>query len=107
MLIGYARVSTERQDLAAQLVELERLGVSRERVYTDRRTGKNTQDRPGLREALAATRSGDTLVVSLLDRLWDSYTRAYADRLVARSVTDARDIVQTLYERGAALQIGT
>lgn len=92
MLIGYARVSTERQDLAAQLDELRRLGVVDERVYTDKRTGKN-KDRPGLREALAAARAGDTLVVSRLDRL-------------ARSVPDARDIVKDLYERGASLQIG-
>lgn len=92
MLIGYARVSTERQDLAAQLDELRRLGVDDGRVYTDKRTGKN-KDRPGLREALAAVRAGDTLVVARLDRL-------------ARSVPDARDIVQSLYEQGAALQLG-
>lgn len=92
MLIGYARVSTDRQDLAAQLDELRRLGVDDGRVYTDKRTGKN-KDRPGLREALAAVRDGDTLVVARLDRL-------------ARSVPDARDIVQSLYEQGAALQIG-
>ena len=36
MLIGYARVSTERQDLAAQLKGLADLGVARERVYTDK-----------------------------------------------------------------------
>lgn len=92
MLIGYARVSTERQDLASQRAELRRLGVEDERVYTDKRTGKN-KDRPGLREALAAVREGDTLVVAKMDRL-------------ARSVPDARDIVQDLYERGARLQIG-
>lgn len=92
MLIGYARVSTERQDLAAQLVELRRLGVDDARVYTDKRTGKN-KERPGLREALAAVREGDTLVVPKLDRL-------------ARSVPDARDIVEDLYSRGASLQLG-
>lgn len=92
MLIGYARVSTDRQDLAAQLSELRRLGVADGRVYTDKRTGKS-KDRPGLREALAAVRAGDTLVVTRLDRL-------------ARSVPDARDIVQTLYDNGASLQIG-
>lgn len=93
MLIGYARVSTERQDLASQRAELRRLGVEDERVYTDKRTGKN-KDRPGLREALAAVRRGDTQVVAKMDRL-------------ARSVPDARDIVQDLYERGARLQIGS
>lgn len=91
-MIGYARVSLDCQDLAAQLAELRRMGVDDGRVYTDKRTGKS-RDRPGLREALAAVRAGDTLVVARLDRL-------------ARSVPDARDIVQTLYKNGAALQIG-
>ena len=40
MLIGYARVSTERQDLAAQLKGLADLGVDRARIYTDKRTGR-------------------------------------------------------------------
>lgn len=94
MLIGYARVSTERQDLAAQLEQLRTLGVGRERVYTDKRTGTSSKDRPGLREALAAVRADDVLVVTRLDRL-------------ARSVPDARDIVKDLYDQGAALQIGS
>lgn len=94
MLIGYARVSTERQDLAAQLAELGRLGIERKRIYTDKRSGKATADRPGLREAIAAASEGDVLVVTRLDRL-------------ARSVPDARDIVEQIYDHGAALQIGT
>jgi DNA invertase Pin-like site-specific DNA recombinase len=49
--------------------------------------------RRGLREALAACRSGDTLVVTKLDRL-------------ARSLTDARDIVEELTEAGDKLNIG-
>jgi len=93
VLVGYARVSTERQDLAAQLAELGRLGVERGRIYTDKRTGKATADRAGLREAIAAVRTGDVLVVTRLDRL-------------ARSVPDARDIVEQIYTTGAALQIG-
>lgn len=93
MLIGYARVSTERQDLASQLKGLADLGVDQERVYTDKRTGRSMKDRPGLREAIAALRPGDVLVVTKLDRL-------------ARSVPDARDLVSQVYERGAALQLG-
>jgi len=50
-------------------------------------TGTN-RDRPGLREALAARREGDTLVVTKLDRLARSLpdARAIADELTARQV---------------------
>lgn len=92
MLIGYARVSTERQDLASQLKGLTDLGVDRERIYTDKRTGR-TKDRPGLTQAIAALRPGDVLVVTKLDRL-------------ARSVPDARNLVGQVYDKGAALQLG-
>ena len=93
MLIGYARVSTERQDLAAQLKGLADLGVDRARIYTDKRTGRSMKNRPGLTQAIAALRPGDVLVVTKLDRL-------------ARSVPDARDLVGQVYEKGAALQLG-
>ncbi len=76
-LIGYARCSTEKQDLAAQKAILEQLGVASERIYTDRGLSGTNRARPGLDQALAAVRSGDTLVVPKLDRL-------------ARSVPDAR-----------------
>lgn len=92
-LIGYARCSTDEQDLTAQKDALRALGVSDDRVYTDHGlTGRN-RDRPGLSQALAAVRAGDTLVVPKLDRL-------------ARSVPDARDIADSLVTRGVALSIG-
>lgn len=93
MLIGYARVSTDRQDLSAQLKGLAGLGVDAARIYTDKRTGRSMKDRPGLAQAIAALRPDDVLVVTKLDRL-------------ARSVPDARDLVGQVYEKGAALQLG-
>src|SRR5690606_35655045 len=76
VVIGYARCSTADQDLEAQRQQLARLGVTADRIYVDHaRTGAH-RDRPGLREAMAACREGDTLVVTKLDRL-------------ARSVRDA------------------
>lgn len=91
--IGYARCSTDRQDLTAQHEALVSLGVSPDRIYTDKGlTGSNRQ-RPGLDQALAAVRSGDTLVVPKLDRL-------------ARSVPDAREIADTLQARGVKLALG-
>jgi DNA invertase Pin-like site-specific DNA recombinase len=83
MLIGYARCSTDNQDLTAQRDALTALGVKRDRIYIDHGLIGTTRDRPGLREALAACRAGDTLVVTKLDRL-------------ARSLPDARDIVAEL-----------
>lgn len=93
MLIGYARCSTDEQDLTAQRDALVSLGVTPQRIYVDHGLTGTNRDRPGLREALAACRSGDTLVVTKLDRL-------------ARSLPDARDIVDELTFAGAKLSIG-
>ena len=92
--IGYARCSTDKQDLAAQRAMLEALGVAPERIYTDRGLTGSTRARPGLDQALAAVRRGDTLVVPKLDRL-------------ARSVPDARQIADALVERGVKLALGS
>jgi DNA invertase Pin-like site-specific DNA recombinase len=60
MLVGYARVSTEDQNLDLQRDALARAGC--ERIFTDVASGAK-DDRAGLAEALAFLRSGDTLVV--------------------------------------------
>ena len=64
--IGYARVSTQDQNLSLQLDALAVAGCSR--VFEDRASGGQV-DRPGLREALAYVRDGEVLVVWKLDRL--------------------------------------
>jgi len=66
MYIGYARVSTQEQTLALQQDALEKIGCSK--IFTDTASGA-TAERPGLAEALAYVRAGDTLVVWRLDRL--------------------------------------
>ncbi len=93
LLIGYARVSTDAQDLTAQRDGLRGLGVELDRVYVDHGLTGTRRDRPGLREALAACRAGDTLVVTKLDRL-------------ARSLPDARDIADDLTRRSVRLNLG-
>lgn len=95
MLIGYARCSTHHQDedLTAQRAALTRLGVDDNRIYVDVGLSGTNRDRPGLREALAALREQDTLIVTKLDRL-------------ARSVRDASDIAEEIETTGAALSIG-
>lgn len=93
LLIGYARVSTEEQDLTAQRDGLQRLGVEPSRIYVDHGLTGTNRARPGLREALPACRAGDTLVVTKLDRL-------------ARSLPDARAMAEDLTRRTVRLSLG-
>ncbi|MBG6223890.1 DNA invertase Pin-like site-specific DNA recombinase [Arthrobacter sp. CAN_A2] len=93
MKIGYARVSTNEQDLTVQRTALIALGVEPDVIYVDHGLTGTNRDRPGLREAMAAVRAGDTLVVTKLDRL-------------ARSLTDARDIADELTRKGVSLSLG-
>jgi len=93
LLIGYARVSTEEQDLTAQRDGLTALGVEPSRIYVDHGLTGTNRERPGLREALAACRAGDALVVTKLDRL-------------ARSLPDARAIAEDLTTRKVRLSLG-
>jgi DNA invertase Pin-like site-specific DNA recombinase len=88
-----ARVSTDGQDLTAQRDALTALGVAPERIYVDHGLTGTNRARPGLREAMAACRDGDVLVVTKLDRL-------------ARSLPDARDIVAELTAREVKLSLG-
>jgi DNA invertase Pin-like site-specific DNA recombinase len=92
--IGYARCSTDKQDLEANRQILLELDVPVDQIYLDRAYSGTHRDRPGLNQALAAVRAGDTLVVPKLDRL-------------ARSVPDARQIGDSLAARGIRLQLGT
>ncbi|WP_061711377.1 recombinase family protein [Kocuria palustris] len=90
--VGYARVSTDEQDLTAQRNGLAEFGVDPKRIYVDHGlTGRNA-DHEGLRQALAACRDGDTFVVTKLDRL-------------ARSVRDAHQIADDLAAREVKLSI--
>jgi len=93
LLIGYARCSTDEQDLTVQREGLAALGVTPERIYVDHGLTGCNRERPGLREALAACRDGDTLVVTKLDRL-------------ARSLPDARAIADELTTRRVRLSLG-
>jgi DNA invertase Pin-like site-specific DNA recombinase len=66
MLIGYARVSTDDQNLNLQRDALRLAGC--EKIYEDRMSGAKAA-RPGLTMALEVARTGDVLTVWRLDRL--------------------------------------
>lgn len=91
--IGYARCSTDKQDLTAQRQALIALGVAEDCIYVDHGFTGTNRARPGLDQAIAAVRAGDTLVVPKLDRL-------------ARSVPDARAIATQLENKGVKLALG-
>jgi DNA invertase Pin-like site-specific DNA recombinase len=88
MLIGYARVSTDDQNLDLQMDAL-RLAQC-EHFFEDKLSGAKAQ-RPGLQKALDYARSGDTIVVWRLDRL-------------SRSLKDLIEMVSCLEERGVGLK---
>ena len=66
--IGYARVSTDDQNLSLQVDALTRFGVDAKDIYSDKISGAK-EDRPGLAKCLDALQPKDTLVVWRLDRL--------------------------------------
>ena len=72
---------------------MENLGVAPDRIYTDHGLTGTNRARPGLDQAIAAVREGDTFIVPKLDRL-------------ARSVPDARAIADQLQEKGVKLALG-
>lgn len=88
-LIGYGRVSTEDQNLGAQTDALTAAGC--EQLFTDKASGKLAR-RPELDKALAYLRSGDTLVITKLDRL-------------GRSLKNLIELSETLRERGIGLRV--
>lgn len=88
MIIGYARVSTEDQNLYAQLDALERAGV--QRIFVDKISG-SLRKRPELERMLDQLRDGDVVVVAKYDRL-------------ARSLRDLLDIVDAIKAHGAGFR---
>ncbi len=89
MMIGYARVSTEDQNVNLQVDALERAGC--ERIFTDTGFSGSLTSRPALDKALKLVRKGDTLVVWRLDRL-------------GRSLSHLISLVSALHDTGAAVK---
>ena len=88
--IGYARVSTDDQNLDLQHDALRKAGIADDRLYSDTASGKDA-DRKELLACLKALREGDTLVVWRLDRL-------------GRSLPDLVRIVGELEQKGVSFE---
>ena len=65
---GYARVSTDDQDLSLQIDALVRCGIAKQNIFMDKISGAKS-DRPGLGQCMKVLQPGDILVVWRLDRL--------------------------------------
>ena len=71
MKVGYARVSSKDQNLERQIRELTLVGV--EKIFQEKKSGKNMQDRREFQRALEFMREGDTFVIDSLERLGRNY----------------------------------
>ncbi|WP_312714802.1 recombinase family protein [Corynebacterium flavescens] len=90
MDIGYARVSTMKQDLDRQIDALRREGIEDRYIYIDKKSGSTT-NQLGLQKALEHARDGDVIVVHTLDRL-------------GRTVRDTLNLIHDLRERGVGVR---
>ncbi|WP_180227212.1 recombinase family protein [Bacillus cereus] len=86
---GYARVSTLNQDLESQIQMLEKEGCKK--IYSEKFTGTKF-DRPKFQELLSVLKSGDSLVVTKLDRF-------------ARSTEHAIQTIKMLFDKGVKVHI--
>ena len=89
-LIGYARVSTQQQDLARQTKALKRLGCAV--IYSDTASGKSMAGRPQLARALDDLETDDELVIAEWDR-------------ATRSMWDGLQIIKTVIDAGASIKV--
>lgn len=88
MIFGYARVSTDAQDLTSQLSQLDAAGCAK--VYREKLSGA-TLDRPQLKRLLTEVGPGDVVIVPAVDRL-------------SRDTTDLLNIARDIREAGAGLR---
>lgn len=88
-MYGYARVSTQDQDLTVQKEALEKAGC--DVIRAEKVSGTSTQGREELETVLQFLSAGDTLAVTRIDRL-------------ARSIGDLERIVTTIKDKGAELK---
>lgn len=89
---GYARVSTTGQDLETQILSLLAEGIDRDDILEEKRTGTKLDARPKFIELIEKVQSGDTIVITKLDRF-------------ARSVVDAINTIKELFDKGVKVHV--
>ena len=89
-IVGYGRVSSQGQSLAVQDEKLKAFGCTR--IYAEKKSGRQQDNRPQFQACLEFLRDGDILVISRLDRM-------------ARSVLDLAKIADVLKRKGVALKV--
>jgi len=89
-ILGYARVSTEGQNLDRQIDALMAAGVSRKHLYCEKMTGTKS-DRPELNRLINDLETGDTVIIADLTR-------------ISRSTKDLLDIVDKIKNKGAFIK---
>lgn len=90
MKFGYARVSSKDQNLALQIEALTQAGCKR--IFQEKQSGKNIQDRPELKKLLGIIHEEDIVVVLSLDRL-------------SRNSTDIKILLSQIERKGATFDI--
>ena len=88
---GYARVSTTAQSLDEQIEQLKEQVIEPNNIYSEKFTGTKT-DRPQFNELLSTIKSGDTLVVTKLDRL-------------ARNTQEALKVINKLLDNDITINV--
>jgi DNA invertase Pin-like site-specific DNA recombinase len=89
-LVGYARVSTEGQDLAYQIERLTKAGCSE--IFHEKRSGKNRDGRPELARVLESLQPNDVMLATATDR-------------IARDPLDLVNILKAVKDAGAGLRL--
>lgn len=90
MRIGYARVSTDRQNLDRQTDALVKAGVDKRNIYAEKITGTK-KDRPELNRMLEELQEGDSVIIPDLTR-------------ISRSTKDLLEIVDKISKKGASIR---
>lgn len=90
MIVGYARVSSSSQSLEVQHEQLDAAGC--EKVFAEKRSGRTTEGRDALVDAIDFVREGDVLAVTRFDRL-------------ARSVVDLHRLIERLTAKGCGFRV--
>lgn len=89
MKIGYARVSTSKQNIEPQLELLREYGC--DKIYSEKKSGSSINDREELEKAIDFCREGDEFIFYKIDR-------------IARNIVDLKSIIKTLTDKGVIVK---